>query len=154
MILGWPGLENSICPLAMASGNSRWWMNFLICRLLVLKGEWNLLSGNKEFMDCAIETGNSHMHKGIGFILSGNLVINLLKSVKRMCKLHLSIATLSGKTRQRRRIFSRYWILASCFEDVFSGFAYSPAWFAHMGSITQLWSVSAEWDTVINHYLD
>ena len=36
--------------------------------LLVLKGEWKLLSENKEFMVCAVETGKSHIYKGIYFI--------------------------------------------------------------------------------------
>ena len=33
--------------------------------LLVLKGEWKLLSKNKEFVVCAVETGKCHIHKGI-----------------------------------------------------------------------------------------
>ena len=62
--------------------------------LLVLKGEWKLLSENKEFMDCAVETGNIHIQEGI---LSANIVNNSLKSVNRLCKLQLSKATLSVK---------------------------------------------------------
>ena len=30
--------------------------------LLVLKGEWKLLSENKDFVVCAIETGKSHLY--------------------------------------------------------------------------------------------
>ena len=38
--------------------------------LLFQQGEWKLLSENEEFVVCAEETGNSHIHKGIWFILS------------------------------------------------------------------------------------
>ena len=80
-------------------GDWKFWLTSKLLNLLVLKGHWKLLSENKEFVVCAVETGKHHIHKGIWFISSGNIVINLLKAVKRMRKLRLSIATLTAKTR-------------------------------------------------------
>ena len=76
ILISLSGLKNSTHPLA-ASGNSRRRVNFLICSSL--RASENCFQKIKKFAVCVVETGKSHIHKGISFILSGNIVIDSLK---------------------------------------------------------------------------